>query len=82
MKKIELTISYNYVPGWSINEALRELWQNANDRQKDGEEFEIINRFNSKKKFLIIGNKDYPRVPYESFPFLVPVKDQKNYILN
>lgn len=34
MRKIELTISPGYVPGWTIVDAVRELFQNALDQEK------------------------------------------------
>lgn len=34
MQKIELTISPNYVPNWTIVDAVRELFQNALDQEK------------------------------------------------
>lgn len=37
--KIELPISENYVASWDVNHALRELFQNAIDRQKEGNFF-------------------------------------------
>ncbi len=38
MSKIELTIAPNYVPTWTIVDAIRELFQNALDQQKQNPE--------------------------------------------
>lgn len=60
--EVELPISLNYVPAWGLYEALRELFQNALDRNKkaveDGKPYNIIYKYYPDHKTLLIGNEN------------------------
>lgn len=66
MEKLELSLSPNYVTDWGLNEAVREILQNAIDSQVDGNKIEItfiagkltIKTIgaNLDKKTLLLGN--------------------------
>lgn len=57
MTKIELTIAPNYVPGWGIVEAIRELFQNALDQQTQYPDNEMDWSYDEDEQKLIISNK-------------------------
>lgn len=57
MQKIELTISPNYVPSWGIVEAIRELFQNALDQQKQNPTNEMSWEYDPEAQCLRICNK-------------------------
>lgn len=57
MKSYELTISPNYVPEWTVVEAIRELFQNALDQQVIAQDSEVFFDYDSETKQLTIGNK-------------------------
>lgn len=58
--RIETTLSKNYVSHWTLNEALRELYQNAIDRENQDSEAKMINDVDivEGKVNLYIGNKN------------------------
>lgn len=51
----ELSLSKNYVSSWSVNNAIREILQNAIDSEKDGHEMYV--NYNAENEELLIGNK-------------------------
>lgn len=55
--KIELTIAPNYVPGWGIVEAIRELFQNAIDQQTQCPGNDMDWSYDEDEQKLIISNK-------------------------
>lgn len=57
MQKIELTIAPNYVPSWGIVEAVRELFQNALDQQKQNPTNEMSWSYDPEAQRLRICNK-------------------------
>jgi hypothetical protein len=58
MPKYQLTLSPNYVPNWGINEALRELFQNAIDRENEDKEAKIIEYYDAPLRHLKLGNNN------------------------
>lgn len=56
MSKIELTISPNYVPGWCVVDAIRELFQNALDQQKQNAANTARWSYDEKAEALYISN--------------------------
>lgn len=57
MSKIELTIAPNYVPTWTIVDAIRELFQNALDQEKQHPANKASWAYDAMKDTLIICNK-------------------------
>lgn len=57
MRKFELTITPNYVPSWGIVEAIRELFQNALDQQKQNPTNEASWSYDPEAQRLSICNK-------------------------
>lgn len=57
MTKIELTIAPNYVPGWGIVEAIRELFQNALDQQTQYPDNDMDWSYDEDEQKLTISNK-------------------------
>ena len=59
MQKIELTISPNYVPSWTIVDAVRELFQNALDQEKQcpGNNMDWNFEYKNESGTLTISNK-------------------------
>ena len=55
--KITLPLSHLYVHHWTVHEALRELFQNAIDRQKEKTECSLFFSFIKEEEKFIIGNK-------------------------
>ena len=56
MSKIELTIAPNYVPNWTLVDAIRELFQNALDQQKQNNENEASWNYDDDTGVLTISN--------------------------
>jgi hypothetical protein len=56
MSIIELPISMDYVPGWGLHEALRELLQNSTDRAKEG--FKDVVTYDVEERVFMVGNRD------------------------
>lgn len=57
MSKFELTITPDYVPNWTITDAVRELFQNALDQEATLEDNQMFFDYNEDKNVLSIGNK-------------------------
>lgn len=57
MRKYELTLSPNYVPSWTVVDAVRELFQNAIDQQATIEGNEMFHSYDEGTQVLTIGNK-------------------------
>ena len=56
MRKIELTVSPGYVPGWSIVDAIRELFQNAIDQEQQVPDNTMDWEYIEEEEKLIITN--------------------------
>lgn len=56
MSKIELTLAPNYVPTWTLVDAIRELFQNALDQQKQNNENEASWSYDDVTGVLTISN--------------------------
>lgn len=56
MSKIELTLAPNYVPTWTLIDAVRELFQNALDQQKQNSENEASWHYDDVTGVLTISN--------------------------
>lgn len=56
--KYELTISSDYVKEWGISQAVRELFQNAIDRERQNPESSMFFNYDVESQTLTIGNKD------------------------
>lgn len=57
MRKFELTITPSYVPSWGIVEAVRELFQNALDQEKQHEDNTMSWSYDADAQRLSISNK-------------------------
>ena len=57
MSKYELSLSKDYVPDWTVVDAVRELFQNALDQQTTTENNEMFFNYDKDSKTLYIGNK-------------------------
>lgn len=57
MSKYELSITRDYVPDWTVVDAVRELFQNALDQQTTVQGNEMFFDYNEESKTLSIGNK-------------------------
>jgi hypothetical protein len=57
MTKIELTISPDYVPNWTVVDAVRELFQNAVDQQEQYPDNKMSWEYSSLTETLTISNK-------------------------
>lgn len=58
MRKIELTLSPNYVPNWTFVQAVRELLQNAYDQERIDPTKEATCEYKPSEEALIISNKN------------------------
>lgn len=56
MSKIELTLAPNYVPNWTLVDAVRELFQNALDQQKQNPDNVASWNYDSENGVLTISN--------------------------
>ena len=56
MSKIELTLAPNYVPSWTLVDAVRELFQNALDQQKQNPDNTASWHYDSETGILTISN--------------------------
>jgi len=56
MSKIELTLAPNYVPTWTLVDAVRELFQNALDQQRQNSENEASWHYDDVTGVLTISN--------------------------
>jgi hypothetical protein len=57
MKKYELALAPNYVPHWKLEDAVRELFQNAIDQRVTNRENEMFFDYDENQEVLRIGNK-------------------------
>lgn len=57
MSKFELSLSKDYVPDWTVVDAVRELFQNALDQQTTTENNEMFFNYDKDSQTLYIGNK-------------------------
>ena len=57
MRKYELSISADYVPGWGITEAVREFFQNSIDEETRDSSNKMLFEYDEAEEKLIIGNK-------------------------
>ncbi|GAV11443.1 hypothetical protein [Paenibacillus sp. NAIST15-1] len=57
MSKYELSLSRDYVPDWTLVDAIRELFQNALDQQTTMPDNEMFFSYKEDEKKLYIGNK-------------------------
>ncbi|MCP1184909.1 hypothetical protein [Paenibacillus sp. 1781tsa1] len=57
MSKYELSLSKDYVPSWTVVDAVRELFQNALDQQTVKSNNEMFFDYDNQKQVLCIGNK-------------------------
>lgn len=57
MSKFELSLAKDYVPDWTIVDAVRELFQNALDQQITTKNNEMFFRYEEESQTLYIGNK-------------------------
>ena len=57
MTKYELSLTKDYVPGWTIVDAMRELFQNALDQQTTTPDNEMFWDYDEKEQKFYIGNK-------------------------
>ena len=56
--KVTLSLSIDYLKHWTLNMALRELFQNAIDRQAQGEEYKMTWLYNPETSILVIKNRN------------------------
>ena len=57
MSKYELTVDMNYVSDWGLPQAIRELFQNAYDAQRENSENKAFCNYYPDKETIEIGNK-------------------------
>lgn len=57
MRKYELSLSRDYVPSWTVVDAVRELFQNALDQQTTVKGNEMFFNYDEENQTLYIGNK-------------------------
>lgn len=57
MRKYELSISADYVPGWGVTEAVREFFQNSIDEETRDSSNKMLFEYDKAEEKLIIGNK-------------------------
>lgn len=57
MSKYELSLSKDYVPDWTVVDAVRELFQNALDQQTTTKDNAMFFNYDEVKETLYIGNK-------------------------
>lgn len=57
MSKFELSLSKEYVPGWGLLDAIRELFQNALDQETTVPGNEMFWGYDPQEQELVIGNK-------------------------
>ncbi len=58
MSKIELTLASNYVPSWTVVDAIRELFQNALDQEAQSPTNAMAWDYNADSETLTISNKE------------------------
>ncbi|MDP9675382.1 hypothetical protein J2W97_001365 [Paenibacillus jamilae] len=57
MSKYELSLSKDYVPDWTVVDAVRELFQNALDQQTTSNDNKMFFEYENETRKLCIGNK-------------------------
>jgi hypothetical protein len=57
LSKFELSLAKDYVPKWTVVDAVRELFQNALDQQTTVPDNEMFFKYDESEKTLYIGNK-------------------------
>jgi len=57
MSKYELTVDMNYVADWRLPQAIRELFQNAYDAQRENSENKAFCNYYPERETIEIGNK-------------------------
>lgn len=57
MRKYELSISADYVPGWGIVEAVREFFQNSIDEETRDSSNKMVFNYDVATEKLVVGNK-------------------------
>ncbi|MGR6760253.1 hypothetical protein ACU1JV_00220 [Paenibacillus sp. T2-29] len=57
MSKYELSLSKDYVPSWTVVDAVRELFQNALDQQTTSDDNKMFFEYDNETQKLCIGNK-------------------------
>lgn len=55
MRKYELSISADYVPGWGVTEAVREFFQNSIDEETRDSSNKMLFEYDEAEEKLIIG---------------------------
>ena len=67
MRKYELSISADYVPGWGVTEAVREFFQNSIDEETRDSSNKMLFEYDEAEEKLIIGNCGVIRRYYSYF---------------
>lgn len=55
---IKLPLADDYVSNWGIDKALRELYQNAIDREQEKENVQMISKYYKDRRMLCVGNQN------------------------
>ena len=71
MRKYELSISADYVPGWGVTEAVREFFQNSIDEETRDSSNKMLFEYDEAEEKLIIGNKRRQTIPDHSSVLLL-----------